>query len=103
MVALRHSKPPGSVLELHELLKVSKFQPELHYILDVALTLPVTSSSAERAVTSSSAERAFSRLQIVKSHLRTTMSADRLQRLLRITANKKDTISIPLGKMIDQF
>ena len=34
---------------LHELFRFSSLQPELHYIIDVALTLLVMSSCAERA------------------------------------------------------
>ena len=81
-------------LELHELFRHSSLQPELHYITDVALTLPVTSSCAERA---------FSRLRLVKSHLRTTMSGSRLQSLLRISSNKSTVTRIPSENMVGQF
>ena len=81
-------------LQLSELFRNTKIQPALHYMLDVARALPVTSCSAERA---------FSRLRLIKSHLRTTMSATRLQSLLRISANKVAASAIPLEKMLDQF
>lgn len=80
--------------DLHQLFRYSSLQPELHYITDVALTLPVTSSCAERA---------FSRLRLVKSHLRTTMSGSRLQSLLRISANKSTASKIQLDYMVGQF
>ena len=79
---------------LHELFRFSSLQPELHYIIDVALTLPVTSSCAERA---------FSRLRLVKSHLRTTMSGSRLQSLLRISANKSAAAKVQLDSLVEQF
>ena len=48
-------------------------------MLDDAFALPVTPCPAERA---------FSRLRLTESHLRTIMSARRLQSLLRISSNK---------------
>ena len=64
-------------LELSKFFRNTKIQPALHYNrLDVSLALPVTSCC--------SAERAFSRLRLIKSHPRTTMSDTQLQTLLRI-------------------
>lgn len=93
-VALKANRPEDYRPDLHELFRYSTLQPELHYITDVALTLPVTSSCAERA---------FSRLRLVKSHLRTTMSGPRLQSLLRISANKSTAAKIQLDNMVAQF
>ena len=89
-----HSLSPDCKLDLRELFCNSQLQQDLHYMTEVAITLPVTSSNAERA---------FSRLRIVKSHLRTTMSATRLQSLLRISTNKTSTWRIPLLKMVEEF
>jgi hypothetical protein len=94
VMALKARQLEDKKLELHELFRYSSLQPELHYITDVALTLPVTSSCAERA---------FSRLRLVKSHLRTTMSGSRLQSLLRISSNKPTATKIPLESMVGQF
>ena len=92
--SLLASLTPGSQLQLTTLFCATALQPDLHYITDVALALPVTSSNAERA---------FSRLRLIKNHLRTTMSAARLQSLLRLSANKSSTILIPLDKMLAKF
>ena len=92
--SLRATKSPGSRLQLQELFCQSAVQQDLHYMLDVALTLPVTSSNAERA---------FSKLRLIKSHLRTTMSASRLQSLLRLSANKSVTSLIAVEKMLQKF
>jgi hypothetical protein len=81
-------------ITLNEIFLSAKFQPDLHYIVDVALTLPVTTASVERA---------FSRLRLIKSHLRTTMSASRLQSLVRISANLHLTNQIPLSHLMEQF
>jgi hypothetical protein len=81
-------------ITLNEIFLSTKFQPDLHYIVDVALTLPVTTASVERA---------FSRLRLIKSHLRTTMSASRLQSLVRISANLHLTNQIPLSHLMEEF
>ena len=48
-LALKAEQPADYRLDLHELFRYSSLQPELHiYITDVALTLPVTSSCADR-------------------------------------------------------
>lgn len=92
-LALKTNKPDYRC-SLPDLFRFSSVQPELHYIVDVALTLPVTSASAERA---------FSRLRLVKNHLRTTMSSGRLQSLLRISANSSTSFSISLDSMVELF
>jgi hypothetical protein len=88
------SQSSTSPLQLQDLFNATAAQPELHYMADVAISLPVTSSNAERA---------FSKLRLIKSHLRTTMSAERLQSLLRLSANKSSTDTIPLSKMLCLF
>lgn len=93
-MSLLASLPSGSHLQLTDLFCATAMQPDLHYMTDVALTLPVTSSNAERA---------FSRLRLIKDHLRTTMSAARLQSLLRLSANKSYTVLLPLEKMLQEF
>jgi Trp operon repressor len=93
-MALKANKPDNYRFNLNDLFRFTSIQPELHYIVDVALTLPVTSASAERA---------FSRLRLVKNHLRTTMLSERLQSLLRISANSITSNGIALDRMIEQF
>jgi len=58
--------------------------PNVYTMLKIGLTLPVTSSSPERA---------FSKLKIVKNRLRSTMGQERLQGLMRITCEKDITIN----------
>ena len=91
---IREKGGPECKLDLGELFRLTKVQRALHHIVDVALTLPVASSCAERA---------FSRLRLVKNHLRSTMSADRLQHILRISANKNTAVNIKLANMLEQF
>ena len=92
-LALREQSPDFN-LSLQQLFTVSTVQPELHYIVDVDLTLPVTSSNAERA---------FSKLRLIKNHLRTTMTSERLQSLVRVSSNKSHAMAVPLKKMLDEF
>ena len=92
--SLRATKSADYCMQLQDLFLATAVQPELHYMTDVAITLPVTSSNAERA---------FSKLRLVKSHLRTTMSATRLQSLLRVSANKSAASVISLDKMLCEF
>jgi hypothetical protein len=81
--------------KLQDLFCESALQPELHYMVDVALTLPVTSSHAERA---------FSKLCLINSHLSTTMFAERLLQLLRISANKtSSTLLVVVDAMVQKF
>ena len=92
--SLRATKSADYCLQLQDLFLATAVQPELHYMIDVAITLPVTSSNAERA---------FSKLRLVKSHLRTTMSATRLQSLLRVSANKSVASILFVDKMLCEF
>lgn len=92
--SLRATKSAGYCIQLQDLFLATAVQHELHYMTDVAITLPVTSSNAERA---------FSKLRLVKSHLRTTMSAKRLQSLLRISANKSAASAVSLDNMLCEF
>ena len=94
MALLDSDKSENDQIDLQLMFRETKIQRELNYMVMVALTLPVTSSSAERA---------FSRLRLIKNHLRTTMSSERLQSLLRISANKDCSEEIPLNKMVDIF
>jgi hypothetical protein len=84
----------GKTGTLQDLFTASKVQRDLHYMLDVALALPVTTASAERA---------FSRLRLIKSHLRTTMSEYRLQSLVRISSNRSTASQICLTRVLNDF
>lgn len=66
--------------------------PILYTALSIALTLPVSSSSPERA---------FSKLKIIKNRLRSTMSEDRLEALMLISCEKD--ISVCTDEIINIF
>jgi len=57
-------------------VKLNGVFPNLYILLKIAITLPVTSVSTERS---------FSKLKLIKTKLRTTMSKDRLESLMKIT------------------
>lgn len=66
--------------------------PSLYTALSIALTLPISSASPERA---------FSKLKIIKSRLRSTMGEDRLESLM-LMACEKD-VSVCTDEVIKLF
>jgi len=66
--------------------------PTLFTMYKIALTLPVGSVETERS---------FSKLKIIKNRLRSTMSNDRLESLMRI--NCEQDIDIDYTCVIDKF
>jgi hypothetical protein len=63
-------------------------------LLVFLLTLPVTSASCERA---------HSKVDLVKSAMRASMTSERLQDLVLISAEKTLLDSIQLSSVIDRF
>ncbi|XP_060881326.1 uncharacterized protein LOC132952868 [Metopolophium dirhodum] len=61
------------------LAKLANIFPNLYLVLKLAVTLPVTSCSVERT---------FSKLKLIKTKLRTTMSQDRLESLMKISCEQ---------------
>lgn len=61
------------------LAKLASIFPNLYLVLKLSITLPVTSCSVERA---------FSKLKLIKSKLRTSMSQDRLENLMKISCEQ---------------
>jgi len=49
------------------------------------------------------AERSFGKIRLVKSHLRTTMTTERLSDIILIAAHKSRAKDIDLDKVVDQF
>ncbi|CAB3985816.1 52 kDa repressor of the inhibitor of the kinase-like, partial [Paramuricea clavata] len=66
-------RKPSLVDLYRELLQEPECFPNLSKIIKIALTLPLTSASAERS---------FSRLKIIKNRLRSTIRQDRLELLM---------------------
>jgi len=58
------------------------------------LTLPVTVASAERS---------FSKLKLIKSHLRSTMQQDRLSGLALMSIERERTKNIDIDAVVDKF
>ena len=62
--------------------------------LETAVTLPITSCSAERA---------FSKLKLVKSRLRSTMNQNRLVNLIRMSVEVDLLENLDLDNLIQKF
>jgi len=85
----------SSAADMFKMFCVTKLNgvfPNLYILLKIAITLPVTSVSTERS---------FSKLKLVKTKLRTTMSEDRLESLMTITC--EPDVNIDTDKIIDNF
>ena len=62
--------------------------------LRIAITLPVTVAEAERS---------FSKLKLIKSYLRSTMSQERLTALATISINHRVAENISYDELVDDF
>ncbi len=67
---------------------------ELHHLLHLFLTVPVTTATSERSLCC---------LRRVKTYLRTTMTQERLNHLLLLYCHKTRTDSIDILKIVDAF
>ena len=81
-----------------DLFKVVNGEPECYdttmKLMEIALTLPLTSCSAERA---------FSKLKLIKSRLRSTMSQERLQSLMLMSVESDIMDGLDLEKLVQDF
>ena len=68
--------------------------PNLRLLIQIALTLPVTSNEAERS---------FSGMRRVFTWLRTSMGTERLSNLSRMVAHPDRVKSIPNQKIVNKF
>lgn len=66
----------------------------LSTLYKIFYTLPVSSTTAERS---------FSRLKLIKSYLRSTITEERLSNLAILSIEKYTTIKINFQKVIDTF
>ena len=78
---------------IHE-KELAEIYPNLWTALRVSLTLPVTVASAERS---------FSKLKLIKTYLRSTMSQERLSGLAVISINHQLANQISYDDIIDDF
>ena len=63
-------------------------------LIKIALTLPLTSTSAERA---------FSKLKLIKSRLRTTMQQERLESLMLMSIEDDLLEQLDVDKLVQLF
>lgn len=68
--------------------------PDVCTLFQLYLTLPITSSTAERS---------FSKLKLIKTYLRSTMSQIRLSSLAIISIEKEESLKVDLEKLIQAF
>jgi hypothetical protein len=71
---------------------IKKIFPHMYTALSIAVTLPVSSASPERA---------FSKLKLIKNRLRSTMNEERLEALMIISCELD--VPIDVGTVINMF
>ena len=92
--AVQEERKP-SLLDLYRsLLKESECFPNLSKLVKIALTVPLTSVSAERS---------FSKLKIIKNRLRTTMRQDRLQSLMLMSIESDICQNLDVDGLVKRF
>ena len=85
----------GSLGDLFSIFCLKNLQstfPTLYVLLHLAITLPVSSCNVERS---------FSKLKLVKTKLRTTITEERLENLMRISYEQD--VDIDNEKIINLF
>lgn len=87
-----HGQPGPPCSAPHEIVACSYI--ELRYLYKVLLTLPVTTASVERC---------FSKLTIVKSKLRSTMTQDRLEALLLASVENDILLKLDDNELVARF
>ena len=78
---------------MKELLMLHGF-PEVYRLIKVALTIPVTSATAERS---------FSVLKRIKTYMRATMGQERLTHLAVLSVERELSKNLDLDLVIDRF
>uniref|UniRef100_A0A0A9XP02 Zinc finger MYM-type protein 1 n=1 Tax=Lygus hesperus TaxID=30085 RepID=A0A0A9XP02_LYGHE len=84
----------STTLELILKNKLEEMYPNITTGLKIFLTLPVSVATGERS---------FSKLKLVKNHLRSSMSQQRLTDLSIITIEHKRASNISFDKVIKEF
>ena len=73
---------------------MSDVYPDLPIALRLILTIPITVASGERT---------FSKLKLIKSYIRSTMTEDRLNALAIISIENEIAKKLDFDKLIDDF
>ena len=87
-------KEKKTAIEILEFVKVSDCYPNVSIAYRILLTIPVTVASAERS---------FSKLKMLKSYLRSTMSQERLNGLAILCIEKEMLEKIDFENVINEF
>ncbi|CAB3985113.1 zinc finger MYM-type 1-like [Paramuricea clavata] len=87
-------RKPSLVDLYRELLQEPECFPNLLKIIKIALTLPLTSASAERS---------FSKLRIIKNRLRSTMRQDRLESLMLMSVESDICRGLDIEGLVERF
>ena len=95
---LEKAKSEKRNARFEDLLKALQAEHEcygnLTRLMKIALTLPLTSTSAERA---------FSKLKLIKSRLRTTMRQERLESLMLMSIEDDLLEQLDVDKLVQLF
>ncbi|KAL4101295.1 hypothetical protein QTP88_021315 [Uroleucon formosanum] len=82
-------------IEVLNFIKISNGAfPNLTVALMIMLTIPITSASAERS---------FSKLKLIKTYLRSTMSQERIFSLALLAIEKEESKNLNYDKVIEDF
>ena len=91
----RNNKTFDSLEELAEFIFPLKIAfTELCKVIQITLTLPTTTATCERS---------FSKLKLIKSHLRTTMADRRLKAIAVLSVHKHRAMDIDLDFVVDKM
>lgn len=85
---------PWNSIRVLEFVKKMDMFPNILVAYRVLLTIPITVASAERS---------FSKLKLIKSYLRTSMTQDRLNGLAILSIEKHMLKNIKVEHIIDDF
>ncbi|XP_062232383.1 uncharacterized protein LOC133929596 [Phragmites australis] len=85
---------PMSAMEIFEFVRNADCYPNISVAYRILFTVPVTVASAERS---------FSKLKLLKNHLRSTMSHERLNGLATLCIEKKLLDEIDIDTIINDF
>lgn len=94
VMQLTLSDKPMSAMEIFEFVREADCYPNISIAYRILFTMPVTVASAERS---------FSKLKLLKNHLRSTMSQERLNGLATLCIEKKLLDEIDINTIINDF